>query len=243
MNHNELHDDSNADKLTPPTETMGDKAHTLTRAGLAAIPYLGGSAAELFQLVLAPPLRKRQQEWMDSVAQGLRELEEKQKCVVDELKDNDAFIDTIMQASQAAVRTANEEKREALKNAVLNAALPNAPDESKQQIFVNFVDQFTVWHLRILSLFADPNGWFADHEKEPPRWGLGGSLSQILTTAFPELADQRGFYDVMGKDLFQRGLLNTDGFHTTMSGEGAMAKRTTALGDEFLSFVTAPDND
>lgn len=205
--------------------------------------YVGGSAAELFQLVFAPPIRKRHQEWMDSIAEGLYKLEEEQKCVVGELKDNDAFIDTIMQASQAAVRTANQEKREALKNAVLNAALPNAPDESKQQVFVNLVEQFTVWHLRILSLFADPNGWFSSHGGESSPCRNVGSLAGILTTAFPELADQREFYDMIGRDLHQRGLFGTDGFHTMMSGQGAMAKRTTALGDDFLSFVTAPNNN
>lgn len=230
-------------KLVPPKESAGDHLHTLARAGILAVPIVGGPAVELFQMVIAPPVRKRQLEWMEAVSEGLHRLEEKQCCIIDELKNNDSFIDTVMQASQAAVRTANEEKREALRNAVLNAALPNAPNESKQQVFVSLVDQFTVWHLRILILFADPNGWFEINGKEVPRWSIGGSLSQTLTTAFPELETQREFYDVIGKDLHQRGLFSTDGFHTMMSGEGAMAKRTTTLGDEFLSFITAPNED
>ena len=229
-----------SDGLTPPVESAGDHLHTLARAGISAVPVVGSPAVELFNTIIAPPIRKRQQEWMESVADGLRRLEEKQKCVVDELKENDAFIDTVMQASQAAVRTANEEKRQALRNAVLNSAGPHPPDEAKRQMFVNLVDTLTVWHLRILALFANPAAWFTAHGKTMPQWSIAGSLSQLLTTAFPELQGQREFYDIVGKDLFQRGLLNTDGFHAMLSGQGALAKRTTAFGDEFAAFISDP---
>lgn len=225
---------------TPPKETLGDHLHTLVRAGISTIPVVGSPAVELFNTVIAPPIRKRQQEWMESVAEALRQLEEKQRCVVDDLKNNDAFIDTVMQASQAAVRTANEDKKDALRNAVLNAALPNPPDEDKRQLFVNLVEELTPWHLRILSLFADPPKWFAERGKAVPQWSIAGSLSQLITTAYPELQSQREFYDLIGKVLYQRGLMNTDGLHTVMSGHGALAKRTTAFADEFLKFISDP---
>jgi len=87
--------------VTPPKETAGDHIHTLARAGVSVIPVVGGPAVELFNAVIAPPIRKHQQEWMESVADGLCRLEERLECVVDDLKDNDAFIDTVMQASRA----------------------------------------------------------------------------------------------------------------------------------------------
>lgn len=223
-----------------PRETAGDHIHTLVRAGISAIPVLGGPALELFNAVVAPPLRKRQVEWMEFVTAGLKRLELQQRCIVDDLKDNDAFIDTVMQASQAAVQISNDEKRAALRNAVLNAALPNPPDDAKRQVFVTMIEQLTVWHLRILSLLADPPRWFSDNGKTMPQWSIAGSLSQLLTSAYPELQNQREFYDIIGKDLFQRGLLNTDGFHTMMSGQGALAKRTTAFADEFMQFIAEP---
>ena len=117
--------------LSPPQATTGDKAHALTKVGLAAIPFVGGSAAELFQLVFAPPLKQRQQEWMEAIAEGLRRLEEKHKCVVEQLKDNDTFIDTVFQASQSAARTASKEKREALKK---HLALARRPTEAYLRI-------------------------------------------------------------------------------------------------------------
>lgn len=226
-----------------PKDGIGDHIHAVVRAGISAIPVVGGPALELFNAIVASPLRKRQAEWMEFVTEGLKRLELKHHCILDDLKDNDVFIDTVMQASKAAVQTSNDEKRVALRNAVLNAALPNPPDDAKRQVFVNLIEQMTVWHLRILSLLADPPVWFSDNGKTMPQWSLAGSLSQLLTAAYPELQNQREFYDIIGKDLFQRGLLNTDGFHAMMSGQGALAKRTTGFADEFMRFIAGPLGD
>lgn len=225
----------------PPQNSIGDHAHTLARAGVGSLPVIGAAATELFQKLIVPPLEKRRQAWMEAVAQGLRELEEKQGCVIDELASNDVFIDTVMSASQAAIRTSQEEKRKALKNAVLNSALPNPPDESRRQMFVGLVESLTVWHLRILRFFSDPARVFQDQGKQPPQYTIAGSLSQLLTTAYPELKNERGLYDQIGKELYARGLLGTDGFHTVMSGSGVYERRSTEMGEQFLNFISEPE--
>lgn len=228
------------DKYSPPEASLGDHAHTLARAGVGSIPLAGAAATELFQKLIAPPLEKRRQEWMESVAEGLRQLEEKQRLSLDDLSENDTFIDTVMSASQAAIRTSQSEKREALKNAVLNSSLPDPPDESRQQIFIGLVDSLTVWHLRILRFFSDPAIVFREQGKPAPQYSIAGSLSQLLSAAYPELAKERELYDQIGKDLYGRGLLGTEGFHTMMSGQGVYEKRTTTMGDQFLRFISEP---
>ncbi|QDV56248.1 hypothetical protein [Rosistilla oblonga] len=228
------------DKYSPPEASLGDHAHTLARAGVGSIPLAGAAATELFQKLIAPPLEKRRQEWMESVAEGLRQLEEQQRLSLDDLSENDTFIDAVMSASQAAIRTSQAEKREALKNAVLNSSLPDPPDESRQQIFIGLVDSLTVWHLRILRFFCDPARVFHEQGKTAPQYHLAGSLSQLLKTAYPELGNERELYDQIGKDLYGRGLLGTEGFHTMMSGNGVYEKRTTTMGDQFLRFISEP---
>jgi hypothetical protein len=145
-----------------------------------------------------------------------------------------------MQASQAAVRTSQKEKRDALRNAVLNAALPHAPDESRQQIFLSWVESLTVWHLRMLKLFADPPAWYQAAKRQPPQWQITGSLSQLLTDAYPELAKEDKLCDKIFKDLYDAGLINTSGFKTMMSGSGPLERRATELGNQFLRFITDP---
>jgi hypothetical protein len=50
------------DPLKKPKASMGDIAHTSTKAGLSAIPLVGGPAAEIFAAIITPPLTKRRDE-------------------------------------------------------------------------------------------------------------------------------------------------------------------------------------
>jgi hypothetical protein len=91
----------------------------------------------------------------------------------------------------------------------------------------------------ILSFFDDPKAWFTARGRQFPLQMMG-SLSQILTSAYPELKDQRPLYDLIAKDLWNNGLMNTDGLHAMMSASGADASRTTDIGKQFLRFTTEP---
>lgn len=147
----------------------------------------------------------------------------------------------MMQASQAAIRNHSEEKLQALRNAVLNTAMPNSPDESMQQMFVQLVDTFTEWHIRILKLFQDPRGWFETNNREPPDFAITSSIGQLLTSAYPELKDRRELYDLIFGELESKGLYSGGGPHAMMSASGAFAKRTSELGDRFIQFITEPE--
>lgn len=228
------------DKYEPPKAVIGDHAHSIARAGLGSIPYFGGAAVELFQMVVVPSLERRRVEWMHEIAEALRVLEEKDRTCVERLASNDAFIDVLLQASSAALRTSNREKLVALRNAVVNSALPSPPEESRQHMFVQWVDTLTVWHLRILRLLANPTRWFKENGQQPPQYAMTSSLSQLLVDAYEELKDHRELYDLIGKDLFNRGLIGTDGFHTMITANGALTNRATGLGEQFIAFITVP---
>lgn len=229
-------------KYDPPATSIGDHGHTLARAVAGSLPYVGSAAVELFGALIAPPMQRRQREWMEQVGEGLRQLEENRGVNIDELGKDEGFIDTVLHASQAAMRTSEQEKREALRNAVLNSALPNAPDESKRQLFINWLDTLTVWHLRLLRLFADPVKWFQDHQRQPPQFAISSNLERLMLDAYPELNGKRAFYDKVVADLGQQSL-GPGSVHGMMSAGGAFDKRGTELGNELLAFLTAPKLD
>jgi len=215
------------DKLQVPKKTKGDAAHAIAKAGLSAIPVIGGPAAELFQNVIQPPLEKRRIEWMQQVGEKLRELEEN-GLKMEDLKENEEFISAVMHASQIALRTHQNEKLRALRNAILNVAKGQAPEEALQHVFLNLIDSFTELHLRILKLFQNP--------EPPPNLSMGG-LSDVLEHNIPELRGRRDLYDQIWRDLYSRGLVSTDNLHVTMTGHGLGQKRTTGMGDAFLKFI------
>jgi hypothetical protein len=229
-----------SDKYDPPQPDKRDTAYALARAGLSSVPYVGGVAVEVFQLLLASPLEKRRQDWMEDVGAALRDLEENRGIRVEDLQSNDAFIDTVLKASQIAFRSSQQAKRQALRNAVLNAGLPNPPEEALQQMFLDFIDTFTAWHLRLLKLFHNVWKWGKIHDHEFPKM-MAGSLAKILESAYPELRGNRDFYDQVWTDLHQRGLVNMEGLHTTMSEQGLKARRTSELGARFLKFIEEPE--
>jgi hypothetical protein len=143
------------EKYTPPEKSAGDVIHAVARAGLGMIPVAGAPATELLTLIITPPLERRRGEWMAEVGEALRKLEEQMGVVLESLQTKDQFVDVAVAASQIALRTSNKEKREALKNAILNSALPNPPEESLQKMFLSFIDTLTVWHLKLLDLFNE----------------------------------------------------------------------------------------
>lgn len=233
---------SSEGKSQPPKPDSGDVAHTIVKAGLSAIPMVGGPAAELFSALIIPPLAKRRDKWVQSIAEGLEELRAKiEGFDVEALRDNPAFVTAVMHATQAAIRNHQEEKLEALRNAVLNVACANAPHEDLQLMFLNFVDTLTPWHLRILRFFQNPTGYGAAKGIKYPAWHMGGP-STVLEYTFQELRGQRGFYDQVVSDLFSRGLMNSDtsALHTTMTAAGMFDKRITPMGENFLRFISSP---
>lgn len=227
-------------RLTPPQASRLDTVLTFVRAALSAVPVAGSPAVELLSLLVTPPIEQRRNDWMEMVADGICQLHQEEKLRVEDLPTNDAFIDTVLQATQAAVRTASESKRAALRNAVLNSALPNSPDETKRQIFVRLIDDFTEWHLRILDVFTDPPAWFQSRGRSVAEQMLAGSLMRVLKDAYSEAEEHQDLLDLIAKDLHRRGLMGPDGLRAMISARGATSKNTTTLGDEFLTFIKNP---
>lgn len=216
----------------PPTPktSAADVAQGVIKAAISAVPYLGAPLAELLQLVVRPAIDKRTAEWMDAVGQKLVELEAAGKDL-SALTTDPIFIDVALQATQAAIRTSSAEKRLSLRNAVINVASGQSVDETVAQMLLRFVDELTAMHLRILALFSAP--------KPPPGMSVGG-LSNVLERGIPDLMGCRDIYDQLWRDLYIRGLVNTEHLHVTMTSTGLGERRTTRLGEDLLVFIAEP---
>jgi hypothetical protein len=134
----------------PTEETAGDHVHRMARSAFSFLPVVGDTAVEILNYLIYPPLEKRRNTWFQNLGEKVIELESAGKVNLDELKQNEQFVSIVMQATQASIRTHDTEKLEALRNAVLNTAINCPIDESLQQMFIRFVDEFTPWHIRLL---------------------------------------------------------------------------------------------
>lgn len=231
------------DDLTPPEPDSADVGHTLAKALMSAVPYIGGPAAELFAVAIVPPLERRRHAWMSVVAERIRKLEANGVSVsFESLAANEEFVTAIMQATHIALRNHQREKLEALQNSVLNVTVGRSPPEDLLMVYLHFVDTLTVWHLKILRFFQDPRAYADERGVEFPSWS-GGGPSNVLEHTFPELAGKRGIYDQFVRDLHSRGLLGIENLHVMMTATGMFSKRTTPIGDDFLKFIEAPPEE
>lgn len=167
---------------------------------------------------------------MKEVGEILQSLERDGYNLVD-LQSNEQFITAVLHATTAALRTHKTEKLIALRNAILNIAKGQGPEETIQHLLFSFVDEFSEMHLRILG--------FAHAPKLRAGISVGG-LSHVLEENIPALQGKRALYDQLWKDLYLRGLINTESLHVMMSGTGLGQSRTTELGRMLLSFTAGP---
>lgn len=223
-----------------PQESVGDELHRVARAGLSMIPGLGGPAVEFFNRLLAAPIQQRRDTWLNELAERVTKLEQEGRINVDDLQNNDEFVSTVMQASQVAIRNHQQEKLDALRNAVLNTALNAYPDDMRREFFVNMIDRLTTQHLLLLRFFRDPGGWFQLHGKRVPKFNSSSSPYMLLTKYSPPWKEQEALLEPLTKELHEYGLCTLRSVMINMSAEGALQKSTTELGDEFLQFIAEP---
>jgi hypothetical protein len=223
--------------LDPKVESVEEKAHRGARMAISMIPVAGGPLVEIFNSIVESPLTKRRWDTVREIGEVINDLLDQKIVTEENLQQNEAFISTVAEVCSISLRNHQKEKLEALKNAVRNSALPTCPSDDYRQMFLNFVDVCTVTHIRLLQLFDDPRGWFAKRQISLPNWGMG-SLSTVIEMALPDLTGHNEIRDAIWKDLYQRGLVTTDGLNAGMSGDGMLSKRTSPMGVQLIAFLS-----
>jgi hypothetical protein len=225
-----------------PKAEVSDAGHLAIRVALSAVPVVGGAAKELFNSVIAPPLAKRQAEWIENIAKRLEKLvNEFEGFKIEGLASNDNFISTVFYATTLNMRNHQREKIEALENAVLNTALNINIEEDLQHIFLNFIDELTPSHLIVLKYFENPLQWLKSKNINLPNYSYGGQ-DAIFNIALPQIAKNEEFARRIIDDLSEKGLAQDwQSMHTGVSGSSTMsAPRILPLGRQFLSFIRSP---
>ncbi|MBC8357946.1 MAG: hypothetical protein ISS41_09815 [Candidatus Aminicenantes bacterium] len=226
-----------------PKENKSDIFNKLVKGSLAGVPFVGGVAAEFFELVIKPPHTKRLKEWMESIAEDFEKLKEQvEGFKIEDLANNEMFTTTILHATQVAIRNHQKEKLEALRAAVLNSSSSNAPEENLQLMFLNFVDELTPWHLRILNFFNNPKEWGEKHGINYDLLDLrfGYSSVKVLIKIFPQLLEKQEFCEIIIRDLLSKKLLSGEALDRVLPEDHIFTSSTSDFGKQFIQFITSP---
>lgn len=124
------------DELTAPKLDIWDYFHQVNKAALSIAPPL----AIFYEMVIAPPFQKRTIEFMQSVAEKCKKYEKR----FDDFKpvnlvNNELFQSAFNYSARVAVQTHQEEKLEALRNALLNTVVMKDLDENYKLLYFSYI--------------------------------------------------------------------------------------------------------
>lgn len=175
------------------------------------------------QSVQGNVMQRRRENWESLVGERLSKLEE---AVFNELGDNESFATALIRATELAAQT-NTIKAKYLANAVGYTA-EHTIDEDTLILLFNAISKYTVSHCIILRYLSNPEEYFQGDNNM-----MAGSVFHFFDKTYPNIDKSRR--NLIVSELQRDGLVQSfvDG---TMTSSGMAAKRTTDLGDLFLSF-------
>ncbi len=168
--------------------------------------------------------KRRMEEWKEAVEERLGKLE---NDVVNSLPDNEIFATVLLISAQLALKT-NKVKAPLLANAVFNAAITTIAEE-RIVIILNCIEKYTIQHLRLLRFLQNPK------EYNPKDSYIGGSPMTIYNDYYPDR--DKSLDNIIIRDLYADGLINTNSLSTNVTSAGMVEKRTTRLGDDMIEFL------
>lgn len=180
-------------------KTNADTNYNMTKALVNWVPYVGSLVGGFYDTHIQDPFTLRLKNFLESIVQELERLKYQTNAVD---TANPAVHSTLIQACKIVVHQHKEEKLEALKNVILNSALPNSDDELFSR-FLHLIDEFTVRHLVLLKLLDQLKNFTVE------------SFSEKLK----DLEDNKDFYNQALKDLSAKGLIELRSRYPVMEQE------------------------
>jgi hypothetical protein len=189
--------DSKAQELKLQLEQViknsdSDKVYNVGKAIINLLP--GGSLGSyIYETYVKSPANQRLDKFLLNLVEAIKEIEDKVESFS---PDSPIFQTALISALGTAMRHHQEQELEALRNTVLNAGLPNAPEADIQRMFLNWLDEFTSWHLMLLRYLHE--GTYND-----------------LQLVRDDLEVKRPFYNQVLQDLNAKGLIQLKEVYVT----------------------------
>jgi hypothetical protein len=158
-----------------PEPDARDRIHKLMTELVSVSPIGIPYASELIAAIIKPSHENRMREWLQTLAEALIKLQdERDNFRIEALSRNDSFVTAVLQLTAIAISNHETERLETLRNAALNSALPVAPDSIRQRMFIQWLQELTPWHWKILRLFGTAEIPYLDIESE--KWMINAHL-------------------------------------------------------------------
>ncbi|NES08351.1 MAG: hypothetical protein F6K22_39755 [Okeania sp. SIO2F4] len=177
-----------------------DKNYNAGKGLVGAIPVVGSLLVPFYETYIKEPSSQRLHNFLEELVQELLILKQQ----IDSVSfDDPTFQTTFKKAIRIAECEHQQEKLEALRNAVLNSAIPNSFKDDIQAIFLRWIDEFTVSHIRLFRILH-----YIDNYKE-----------EEFLADLPYLEENRIFYNQILLELSGKGLIKLREVYKTFEEE------------------------
>lgn len=215
---------------------------SVAEAAASAIPIVGGPLAVVVAKLFGYSYEKRLVAWREQVMEQIRRLHQERGIAVEDLANNNDFLDALATATWIAETNCSADKRRYLANALFNVGAGTAVGADKQSIYLRYIEELTPSHMTMLIFLNDPPAFLARRCIPWPNFITGG-LGSIVERALPDLYADKPLLETVTADLQRYGLTQNPGLNTIMTSEGLKAGRGTQKGNEFIAFITSDDAD
>jgi hypothetical protein len=212
---------------------------------LGAVPVVGSLFSEYIGLATELIASKRQKEWQNMVEEKLSEIEND----ISQIASNDFFFSCVQSATVGALKSYQTEKREIFANALYNSFVMADLAEEKKLIFISLIDKYTLLTIKILKCYSEDN--YPKYDYREQRLANPNPKNMVHTTVIhgtekpltylideiPELEKEPQLAMTIVTQLANDGLIEAVDFTLPVSPTSTRRKRTTNLGDDFISFI------
>jgi len=224
------------DKNNIPKDDYTDIIYKLVKGSLGSIPLAGSVVAEIFGFILTEPITKRKTRWMELVVDKLNDLEERNNGLINGLRENDEFISFLLESSQIALKTHQEEKLTILKNVISNFIMETPEDYDKKYSFLKIIEEITPSHIEILNYI---------HINELEINENINGFPQLYEKYFKSRKIDKFYFRKCVFDLEKQSLIRInkdfndyfDGTGYVSTDEGAPSIKILDIGKEFVQFI------
>jgi len=226
-------------------DIIGKAVIATTKGAVGAVPVVGSFLSEYINLATEAIATKRLKEWQDMIEEKLSKIE----CEISQIASDDFFYSCVQTATVGALKSYQTEKREFFANALYNSLVMPDLAEEKKLIFISLIDKYTLLTFKILKCFSENN--YQKYVDKLQKENNPNPRNMIRTTVvlgtekpmaylideLPELSNERQLAKTIVSQLINDGLIEDVDFNMPVSPVTNRRKRTTDLGDDFLTFI------
>ena len=215
---------------TNKTNNKKDVSRNAAIAGVAAVPYVGGSISFLLDKYIPSEAERRKNEFLQKLSDDIQELKEK----VDMFDmESPAFHSVYLKLLKASMEEYRQEKINSFRNLALNSLL--MPERlNKIEFFTNLAIQLVPDEIRVLYVM-----YLLDVKRDPLIEDQGEKRDiQAILKRYCHI-DNEGYAAALMVDCMR---------YTLIAGSAALQKKEeregvflTDLGKEFASYIFEPE--